>query len=419
MLTLAVAASALISGNQTHSPSIQWFRDARIGMFIHWGPVRQKGTEIGWSRGAQVPTEVYDNLYKTFEPIHFNADEWMRVAKQAGFRYVVPTAKHHDGFCLWPTASSPYNISQSPFRRDIMGELAKAARSNGIHMCSYYSILDWHSPDYGTGSPGGESIKSAPNMARHLQLVEAQVSELVDRYHLKMVWFDGQWEKPYTRNDSIAFNQYLRQKYPNLIVNNRIESEGLLTTDPHGDYLTPEQRVGSYDTDHPWETCMTLGDQWAYRPHDHYKSLDKVLEILIQTVTGDGNLLLNIGPTPEGDIAPEQLSLLNGMGNWLKHYGQSIYKTRGGPYINGKWGGTTRCAKTIFFHLLPSSGETVTLPPLPAKIVRVQCLQRDQNVKVNSDANSMTISRGSGTNSPITTVRVDIDRDALSLGTIR
>jgi len=396
-----------------------WFRDARLGMFIHWGPISQKGTEIGWSRGAQVPTEIYDNLYKSFNPVHFDANRWMEIAKSSGFRYVVPTAKHHDGFCLWPTHYSPYNISATPFGRDIMGEIAEAARNHGITMCSYYSILDWHSNDYGTGSPGGQTTKGNPNMARHMQLVRNQLTELIDRYKLHMIWFDGQWEKPYTREDSIGLNEYLRSKYPSLILNDRIESNGLSPSDPHGDYKTPEQQVGSYDISHPWETCMTLGDQWAYRPHDHYKSLDRVLEILIQTVTGDGNLLLNVGPTPEGDIAPEQLSLLDGLGAWLKKYGKSIYKTRGGPYVNGTWGGTTRRGKSIYFHILQWKNGQIILPPLPARILRVRALQPSTRIIVDSTSEHLILKRGTTEVTNPTTVEVMIDKDSWNLGIIR
>lgn len=144
---------------------LSWFRKARIGMFIHWGPVSLKGTEIGWSRGEQVPSAEYDQLYQQFNPTKFDADVWMKLAKDAGMKYVVPTAKHHDGFCIWPTKQTPYNIANSPFKRDIMGEISIAAKKQGIEMCSYFSILDWWHPDYGTGSPGGKTLKTNPNMA--------------------------------------------------------------------------------------------------------------------------------------------------------------------------------------------------------------------------------------------------------------
>jgi alpha-L-fucosidase len=397
---------------------LAWFRNARVGMFIHWGPVSLRGTEIGWSRGDGVPVVEYDQLYKQFNPTKFNADEWMNLAKRAGFRYVVPTAKHHDGFCLWPTKASDYNIMSTPFHRDIMGEIAHAAKHYGITMCSYFSILDWHSPDYGTGSPGGRGHKPSPNMDRHMETVKTEVSELVKNYGIRMIWFVGQWEAPYTREYSIDLNHYLRQLSPGLIINDRINSTKLLPDDPKGDYRTPEQEVGSYDTSSPWETCMTLGDQWAYRPHDHYKTIPQILKVLVQTVTGDGNLLLNVGPDETGQIVNEQKELLLGLGSWLGKYGVSVYGTRGGPYRNGNWGGTTRKGKSVYFHVLDWGNGEIRLPSLPAKILRYGVLQPGVRVACSSDHDGLTLKLSSPTPSEPTTVKVDLDQDAWSLGTI-
>ena len=144
-----------------------WFREARFGMFIHWGPVSLKGTEIGWSRGAQVPVGEYDNLYKRFNPSNFSARAWAKVAKEAGMKYLVLTSKHHDGFCLWGTKLTDYNIMNTPFHRDVVKELAAACQKEGIVFCTYHSICDWHHPDYPLGSPGGKSQKPDPNMDRY------------------------------------------------------------------------------------------------------------------------------------------------------------------------------------------------------------------------------------------------------------
>lgn len=414
-LMLALSLSALATPQDDH---LAWFRAARVGMFIHWGPVSQRGTEIGWSRGAQVPTEEYDHLYESFNPTKFDADAWMKLAQRAGFRYVVPTAKHHDGFCLWPSPETSYNIMSTPFHRDIMGEIAAAAKRHGIVMCSYYSILDWHDPDYPMGSPGGRTEKPAPNMARHMETVKKQVAELISRYGIKMVWFDGQWEKPYTREDSVDLNRYLRKLDPDLIINNRIESSGLLPDDPHGDYRTPEQEVGSYDVEHPWETCMTLGDQWAYRPGEKYKSFADVLKILIETVTGDGNLLLNVGPDSTGQIPKGQVALLLQLGDWLHLYGESVYGTRGGPYRNGAWGGATRKGRSVYVHVLDWGTGEIHLPALPAKIVHTRVLQTGVGVSCTSSPDGLVLKLTGAKPAEPTTVRLDLDRDAWSLGTI-
>ena len=166
----------------TSAESLDRWRQMRFGMFIHWGPVSLKGTEIGWSRGAQVPQEEYDQLYKQFNPTRFNADEWVSLAKTAGMKYLVITSKHHDGFCLWDSRYTDYNIMATPFGRDVLAELSEACRRQGVMFCVYYSIPDWWHPDYPKGSPGGRTEKPNPNMPRYFEYVKNQTRELIDKY---------------------------------------------------------------------------------------------------------------------------------------------------------------------------------------------------------------------------------------------
>ncbi|MFN8220076.1 MAG: alpha-L-fucosidase [Fimbriimonadales bacterium] len=407
LLALACAVGAY--QNADADRRLDWFRKARVGMFIHWGPVSLKGTEIGWSRGDQVPAEEYDALYQRFDPVAFDANAWMALAKEAGMRYVVPTAKHHDGFCLWPTKTSDYSIANTPFKRDIMGEIAAAAKKNGVAMCSYYSILDWHDPRYGTGSPGGSVAKPNPDMPAFLGTVKAQLAELVNRYKLKMLWFDGQWEKPYTAPMAKDLETYVRSLDPKLVVNNRVGK-----VDSDGDYDTPEQKVGSFQRGRAWETCMTLCQQWAWKPNDRMKSLDEVIRILVETVTGDGNLLLNVGPMPDGRIEPRQADRLRELGSWLKKYGESVYGTRGGPYVNGPWGGSTCKGKTVYLHLLGPVQTPFRLPALPANIQRSKCLTGGTAL-VRQDADGVTVEIQGATATTDTIVKLEIDRNALDI----
>ncbi len=152
---------------------LAWWRDARFGMFIHWGPVSLKGTEIGWSRGAQIPQEEYDNLYKQFNPVKFDAHQWAALAKQAGMKYMIFTTKHHDGFCMFDTKETDFNIMNSPFGRDVVKELAEACKEEGIAFGTYHSVCDWHHPDFPHGSPGGTSLKPSPNLDRYEQYLRA------------------------------------------------------------------------------------------------------------------------------------------------------------------------------------------------------------------------------------------------------
>jgi len=249
-------------------------------------------------------------------------------------------------------------------------------------------------------------------------IVKEELAELIKNYGIKMVWFDGCWEKPYSRENSIDLNQYLRNQSPNLIINNRIESPQLLSGDPKGDYATPEQQIGSYDTVHPWETCMTLGNQWAYRPNEKYKSFPEVLNILIETVTGDGNLLLNVGPDDTGRIPDGQQKLLRSLGDWLAKYGQSVYGTRGGPFRNGKWGGSTRKDNAIYVNVIDWGTGEIRLPSLPAKVLRTRVLQKGPKVVCTSNSEGLTLKLTGAKPAEPTTIRIDIDKNAWSLGTL-
>ena len=367
---------------QPDPAALKRWQDMRFGMFIHWGPVSLTGKEIGWSRGAPTPVEIYDNLYKTFNPLKFNADEWVSIARAAGMKYIVLTTKHHDGFCLWPSAYTDYHIGKSPFKRDVVGELAQACRKQGIQFDTYYSICDWRHPDYPLGSPGGSTKKSAPDMQRHFECVKNQIRELLEKYGpLGVLWFDGEWETPWTREYGNALYTYLKKIQPSLLINNRVSKgrQGMsgVTEQAHlnaGDFDTPEQQVGTFNCGHPWESCITICKQWSWKPGEKMKSLAECLQALLRTVGGDGNLLFNVGPRPDGLIDPGQTNRLKEMGAWLAKYGESVYETRGGPYKPTKSVISTRKGNTVYLHITAWPEDTLTLPPLPAKIVKSRVL---------------------------------------------
>jgi len=349
------------AGDYLHaSPKdLQAWRELKFGLFIHWGPVSLKGTEIGWSRGGErrgrrgtgsIPVEIYDNLYKQFNPVKFNADEWVQVAKDAGMKYLVFTTKHHDGFSMFDSKLTDYKITNSPFKRDVVKELADACHKAGLKLGFYYSPVDWYHPDYRT-----------ENHARYIEFLHGQIRELCTNYgKLDIMWFDGlggsakDW-------DSQNLFKMIRQLQPHIIINNRA---GL-----PGDHDTPEQRIGKFQNDRAWETCMTIGTQWAWKPNDRLKSLQQCIHTLVRVVGGDGNFLFNVGPMPDGRIEPRQVARLKEMGDWLKKYGLSIYATRGGPFKPGTWGASTYKGRTIFVHVLNWPDETLILPPIDKKIV--------------------------------------------------
>ena len=344
---------------QAGEQDMQAWRELKFGLFIHWGPVSLKGTEIGWSRGGErrgtggsgkIPFEEYDNLYKKFNPIKFNADEWVQVAKDAGMKYLVFTSKHHDGFSMFDSKHTDYKITNSPFKRDVVKELADACHKAGLKLGYYYSPVDWYHADYRT-----------QNHSKYIKFMHDQIRQLCTKYgKLDIMWFDGlggsakDW-------DSENLFRMIRRLQPHIIINNRA---GLAA-----DHDTPEQRVGKFQHDRAWETCMTICRQWAWKPNDQMKSLKQCIQTLVSVVGGDGNLLFNVGPMPDGRIESRQVDRLKEMGQWLKKYGRCIYGTRGGPFKTGAWGASTYKGKNIYIHVFNWDGDTLTLPPIPKKIM--------------------------------------------------
>ncbi len=359
---------------QEKAQRLEWWRKARFGMFIHWGPVSLAGTEISWSRGGlrrgientgtgEIPVDVYDNLYKKFNPVAFDAKQWVELARSAGMKYMVLTAKHCDGFCLWHTNVDDYNIGSTPFKRDVCGELADAAHQAGVKIGWYYSPMDWRDPDCRT-----------ERNAAYVKRMQMHLSELLGNYgQVDVLWFDAEggpspWDQERTYH-------LVRSLQPQIVINNRldIETDGYFDArtqiSPNADYATPEQQVGNYNTSIPWETCMTIGTQWSWKPNDTLKSSGECIRILVQCVTGDGNLLLDVGPMPSGEIEPRQVVILKEIGAWLNKYGESIYETRGGPFTNGSWGGSTRRGNIVYLHVLKWNGDEMNLRRVNAKII--------------------------------------------------
>jgi alpha-L-fucosidase len=387
----------------------QW-RNDRFGMFIHWGPISQKGVEISWSRGKNVPVEEYDALYRTFDPEKFNAEGWVSVARAAGMKYIVLTTKHHDGFCLWDTKQTDYNIMHTPFKRDVTRELAEACKKQGIAFGVYYSTCDWHHPDFPVTSPGGKTIRETSNLDRYTDYLKAQISELLKNYGpLCTLWFDVPQRFDRDRGQSVI--NLARSIQPDVLVNNR--------TGAPGDYDTPEQRIGGFNMDRPWETCMTICQQWAWKPNDTMKSLEECLRTLICTVGGDGNLLFNVGPEPTGEIEPRQIERLREMGAWLSKYGETIYGTRGGPYEPTRRYAATRRGNVIYLHLLKWTGDTFELPPLGAEIVESSLLTGGR-VEVQNHADKLTVKVAPADQPPIDTiVKLVIKGDSMAVPPIK
>ncbi len=364
-----------------HDARMQWWREARFGLFIHWGlyaiPAGEwdgKTNHAEWIRTtAQIPLEEYDKFVRQFNPVKFNAKEWVRLAKEAGMKYIVITSKHHDGFCLFDSKYTDFDVMSTPFQRDIMKELSEACREVGLKMCWYHSIMDWHHPDY-LPRRDWEKNRSTEgaNFDRYVQHMKAQLRELVTNYgKIGVLWFDGEWESTWNTQYGRDLYKYVRSLQSNVIINNRVGAgrsgmEGFTKEGEFaGDFGTPEQQIpatGLPGVD--WETCMTMNDHWGYNKHDqNWKSSKELIQMLADIASKGGNFLLNVGPTAEGLFPPASIERLHEIGQWMQINGEAIYATQASPFKKLDWGRCTQKAAgddtRLYLHVFnwPSDGK--------------------------------------------------------------
>ena len=341
----------------------------------------------------------------------FNADQWVAAAKAAGMKYIVLTTKHHDGFCLWDTKYTDYNIMKSPFKRDVVKKLSDACKRQGIAFGAYYSVYDWHHPDYPTTGPGGTKKREKSDLDAYDRYLLGQVEELIAKYGpLVTIWNDG---PEMFQGRGVNTIKLARTLQPSILLNNR--------TGDGGDYDTPEQEVGAFQMNRPWESCMTISahNHWAWGgPKDGVKSRADCIQMLVRCAGGDGNMLLNIGPEPTGAIEDCQLERLKDIGAWMAKCGESIYGTRGGPYKPTKHLACTRKGDTVYLHILAWPQEVLTLPPLPAKIVQTSVLTGG-TAKVSQTDEGIEISVPKADRQPIDTIVVlRLDRPTIDIAPI-
>lgn len=375
---------------EQHDARMQWFRDAKFGMFIHWGPSAVGKREIGWGRNARRPWDIdipapsdvaydeeYDHYYKAFNPVKFDADAWVRFAKESGMKYMVLITKHHDGFSMFDTALSDYSIMTTPYGRDIVKPFVEACHRHDMKVGLYYSTRDWYHRDYLVG-----------DNKKYDDWYMGQVNELLSHYgKIDMMWYDhvggqdwGKW-----RFDELFSMMYRHQ--PGLLVNNRAarfcgpstpEDRGPATPEIEkmslGDFYTPEGSIGAMDISADWESCIHCGQGWSYRGEDGFKGPEECIKMLVSCTTGGGNLLLNFGPRPDGTFTEGEASVARAAGEWLRKYGEAIYGTRGGPYPNGPWGGSCHKGNKLYLHVYEWSGGSLSFDSLPRTVLSARTL---------------------------------------------
>jgi alpha-L-fucosidase len=339
---------------------MEWWRDARFGMFIHWGlyavPAGEWKDETGhgeWIRTtAQIPLEEYDKFRDQFNPVNFDAEKWVKAAKDAGMKYIVITSKHHDGFCLFDSKQTDFDVMSTPFERDILKELARECKKQGVKLCFYHSIMDWHHPDY-LPRRGWETDRSAEgaDLNRYITYMKAQLRELTKNYgDIGVLWFDGEWEETWKHEYGVDLYNYVRNLQPSIIINNRVDNgrsgmEGMTREGGYaGDFGTPEQEIpatGIPSID--WETCMTMNDHWGYNKNDKdWKSTSDLIRKLTDISSKGGNFLLNVGPKADGTFPEESIIRLKEIGQWMDKNSEAIYETKASPFQKLDWGRCTQ-----------------------------------------------------------------------------
>lgn len=354
---------------------MQWFADAKLGIFIHWGIYAVNGISESWSfHNKEISYPDYMEQLKGFTAKNYNPNEWAELIKASGAKYAVLTTKHHDGVALWPTAGSNLNVVQStPAKRDLLDPFFKALKSKGIKIGTYFSLLDWSYPDYPgflNDSARYKASNDPQKWEKFQQFLNLQLSEVMQNYHPDLMWFDGDWEHSAEEWDAIGIRKRLLSYNPNLIINGRLTG--------YGDYETPEQ---NFPVSRPkfkwWELCMTTNDNWGYQQKDkNWKTPYEVISIFVDAVSNGGNLLLDIGPKADGTIPAEQMHILTELGKWNKKNGEAIFGCLGGIPQGHFYGPSTlsKDSTVLYLFLHDKTNGQVMLKGLENKIESIEVL---------------------------------------------
>jgi alpha-L-fucosidase len=363
-----------------------WFQDARFGLFIHWGVYSVLGDGEWVMNNQKIPITEYEKLPPRFNPTEFDPAEWVALAKAAGMKYITITSKHHDGFQMFDSKVSDYNVvDRTPYKKDVLKMLADECRKQGIKLFFYYSQLDWHNPDYfprgGTGRTAGRPESGDWN--KYLDYMDTQLTELLTNYgEIAGIWFDGWWDRP-------DADWKLGRTY-SLI--HSLQSQALIGSNHHRrpnpgeDFQMFEKDLpGGKNSDFnkdsevgnlPLETCETINNSWGYNKNDkNLKSTKQIIHYLVRAAALNANFLLNVGPMPNGKIQPDFVSRLQEVGGWLGKNGEAIYGTRGGPVLPRPWGVTTIRDNKLYIHILDWQDPAILLPALPRRIVAAHYLK--------------------------------------------
>lgn len=382
----------------------KWFQEARFGLFIHWGVYSILGDGEWVMNNQNISIEEYEKLPSFFNPIEFDADEWVRMAKNAGMKYITITSRHHDGFSMFDSKVTDYTImKKTPYKKDVLKLLAEACKKEGIKLFFYYSLLDWHDDNY---FPRGRTGTKIPGRSDHgdwnkyIAFMKAQLKELLTNYgEIAGIWFDGHWDQKEwdgKRFGALKVDWHYDDIYklihdlqPHCLIGNNhhlapIEGEDFQMFERD----LPGQNTTGWGTDVsdlgelPFETCKTINGSWGFNLKDReHKSSRELIQYLVKASSHNSNLLLNVGPMPNGKIQEKHVKSLEDIGNWLKEYGASIYGTRSGPIQHGDSIRSTQKDKEIYIHLLKGQVGDIDLKGFNGKIRKVSFFGSDERIK--------------------------------------
>jgi len=370
----------------------KWFQDAKFGMFIHWGVYSVLGKGEWVMNNDKMPISEYRNIPPRFNPTEFDPAEWVSLVKAAGMKYITITSKHHDGFAMFGSKLTDWNIvDQTPYQKDVLKMLANECRKQGIKLFFYYSQLDWKSVDYfprgRTGITAGREEKG--EWFKYLDFMDGQLKELLTNYGpLGGIWFDGMWDKPNADWRLDQTYKLIHELQPAALVG----SNHHLKPIPGEDFQMFEKDLPGHNTagfneqsevgELPLESCETMNNAWGYNANDKkFKSTKDLIQYLVRAAGYNANFLLNVGPMPTGKIQPEFVTRLKEIGQWLEKNGESIYGTRGGPITPRPWGVTTRKGNKIYLHVLNWPDPVLAMPKMPQKVKSAKFLKDGSKVE--------------------------------------
>jgi alpha-L-fucosidase len=349
----------------------QWWHEARFGMFIHFGLYSVLGRHEWVMEQEGIPVAEYQELAKRFNPRPHAAREWAQLAKRAGMKYMVMTTKHHEGFCNFDTKLTDYCAPKQAAGRDLVAEYCEAARSAGMPVGFYYSLMDWHHPD------GALCAHDEAARRRFVDYIHGQVRELCTNYgKVAILWYDVAWPLTAEGWESVALNTMVRQLQPDILINNRAK----ITED----FTTPEQRIQTFAQ--PWEACMTMNDSWGYHSaDDDWKSPKTIVRNLVTCARGYGNYLLNIGPKPDGSIPSETVQILTDVGRWMNEHGELIHNAELCNVQRSEFAGFTRKGNKLYMHVHFWPGDTASVGGLKNKVLSARLYGSERTLTVHQD----------------------------------